>query len=195
MTIGERIKELRQEKGYTLKQVAESVGVSEATMQRYEAGKIKNISPDMVGKLAVALGTTGSWLLGEHEKDLANKDGVFQISITEKILISIYRSLTEAERDSIREIMLSLNNQHSLSNRLKFELDAAEDFLDNTGFSNAYTIYKNKLLDETSLSKIDPTMAIHAEIYDAMRLVDTDKATEYAQSVTPNYNNVKVDEK
>ena len=186
MTIGERIRELRTEKGYTLKQVADEIGVSEATMQRYEAGRIKNISPEMVARLAVALGTTGSWLLGEHEKDLRGKGNVVAISQTEKILISIYRSLTEEERIMVRSLFFQLNNQHSLINRLQFELEAAENFIDTTEYSDEYTDYKNRTLDETSLSEIDPTMAIHADIYDAMRQVDPAKAEEYAKGVEPN---------
>lgn len=39
----ERIRARRIEKGITLAQVAEKLGVTEATAQRYECGNIKNI--------------------------------------------------------------------------------------------------------------------------------------------------------
>lgn len=185
MTVGERIKELRQEKGYTLLQLAEQIGVSEATMQRYESGKIKNISPDTLSKLAVALGTTGSWLLGEHEKDLSGKSNVVSISTTEKLLIMIYRSLTDGERQMVRELMFTLNYHHSDISRLKFELDLAEDFIDSTEYSDEYTDHKNKVLDETDLSEIDPAMPIHAAIFDAIRQTNPEKAAEYASHVEP----------
>lgn len=101
MTIGERVKELRLDKGYTLRQVADTVGVSEATMQRYENGKIK-ISTPMINKLASALGTSASWLLGEQERDLTQNGQVFGISKTERILIQIYRILSQQERTMVR---------------------------------------------------------------------------------------------
>ena len=42
-TLQERIKERRLASGFTLLEVAEMLGVKEATMQRYESGEIKNM--------------------------------------------------------------------------------------------------------------------------------------------------------
>lgn len=45
----DRIRELRQLKNLTLKEVADSVGTTEATMQRYESGNgIKSIPYDIL---------------------------------------------------------------------------------------------------------------------------------------------------
>lgn len=185
MTIGERIKELRTEKGYSLRELAELVHITASTLQRYENGVITNISPDMVNRLASALGTTGSWLLGEHEKDLQGNANTVALSKTEKLLISIYRSLTDGERGMVKELLLTLNYHHSENYRLRFELDLAEDFIDSTEYSDEYTDHKNKTLDETNLSDIDPQTAIHAEIYDTIREVDPEKAEEFARGVEP----------
>lgn len=40
MTIGERLKDLRIENGFTLKEVADRIGVSEGTVQRYEQERL-----------------------------------------------------------------------------------------------------------------------------------------------------------
>lgn len=185
MKIGERIKELRLEKGYSLRTLAKALGITAPTLQRYETGEITNISPEMINKIARELGTTGSWLLGEHEKDLSGKSNVVSISTTEKLLIMIYRSLTDGERQMVRELMITLNYHHSDISRLKFELDLAEDFIDSTEYSDEYTDHKNKILDETDLSEIDPAMPIHAAIYDSIRQTDPEKAAEYASHVEP----------
>lgn len=185
MKIGERIKELRQEKGYSLRTLAKALGITAPTLQRYETGEISNISPEMINKIARELGTTGSWLLGEHEKDLSGKSNAVSISTTEKLLIMIYRSLTDGERQMVRELMFTLNYHHSDLSRLKFELELAEDFIDSTEYSDEYTDHKNKILDETDLSEIDPAMPIHAAIYDAMRQTNPEKAAEYASHVEP----------
>ena len=45
----------RKELGLTMKQVADAVGVSEATISRYESGDIKNMRRDRIDKYAKAL--------------------------------------------------------------------------------------------------------------------------------------------
>ena len=49
----ERIKELRHKKGMTLAQIADALGTTEATAQRYESGKgIKSIPYEVIEKYA-----------------------------------------------------------------------------------------------------------------------------------------------
>lgn len=184
MTIGERIKELRLEKGYSLRVLAKQIGVTAPTLQRYETGEITNIGPEMVNKIAHELGTSASWLLGEHEKDLINGAPVVAISRTEKLLVSIYRSLDPAEKEMVRNLFLTLNSHHSNYHRLKFELDTAEEFIDSTEYSDEYTDFKNERLESANLSDIDPQEKINADIYDAIREIDPAKASEYAAGVT-----------
>ncbi len=180
MTIGERVKELRLDKGYTLRQVADTVGVSEATMQRYENGKIK-ISTPMINKLASALGTSASWLLGEQERDLTQNGQVFGISKTERILIQIYRILSQQERTMVRELLFALNYHHTDYNRTRHELEKAEDFIDAYDLYDEYTEYKNTWIDETPVADYDDTDPIHASIVDAMMDVNPEAAAKYAK--------------
>lgn len=58
MTIHKRLKDKRQESGMTLQEVADLVGVSRQTIQRYESGNIKNIPSENVEKLADIYHTT-----------------------------------------------------------------------------------------------------------------------------------------
>lgn len=74
-TINERIKERRLSLNMTLFDLAEAVGVRDATVQRYESGAIKNISHEMVCKLSEALHCTPAYLMGwesnnDHEQAL-----------------------------------------------------------------------------------------------------------------------------
>lgn len=52
MTANEKLKELRKKENLTLKDVAVRIGVSEATVHRYETGKIKVIPYDAILALA-----------------------------------------------------------------------------------------------------------------------------------------------
>ncbi len=67
MTVGERIKTRRVQRGMTLLALAQAVGVREATVQRYESGAIRNIKQATLAKLAEALQTTPGWLMGWEE--------------------------------------------------------------------------------------------------------------------------------
>lgn len=70
MDFGKRLKELRQKRGMTLRQVAEAVGVSEATVQRYEIGEIRAPRGDRIRQIAHALGVDEATLLGIEEEPM-----------------------------------------------------------------------------------------------------------------------------
>lgn len=67
MSIGDNIKKKRNQKGITLLEMAESIGVREATAQRYESGGIKNLKRETIIKIANVLKTTPAYLMGWEE--------------------------------------------------------------------------------------------------------------------------------
>lgn len=69
MAIKDIIKERRIELGLTLEQVADKVGTSKQTIQRYETGVISNIPSDKIEALAVALQTTPQHIMGWDIED------------------------------------------------------------------------------------------------------------------------------
>lgn len=64
MTTGERMKARRKEIGLSAERVAEILGVSPATIYRYENGEIEKIPGDRLEPIAVALQTTPQFLMG-----------------------------------------------------------------------------------------------------------------------------------
>ena len=62
--LNDRIKEQRLKRGLTLLQVADFLGVKEATAQRYESGEIKNIKHETIVQLAELFHTTPAYLMG-----------------------------------------------------------------------------------------------------------------------------------
>lgn len=69
MTVGEKIKNLRLEKGMTQDELGEKVGVKKAAINKYETGVVVNLKRDMIAKLADALDTTPSFLMGWEDED------------------------------------------------------------------------------------------------------------------------------
>lgn len=64
MTLKGNIKSRRMELGLTLEDVAKVVGVTRATIQKYENGIISNVPSDKIELLARALQTTPAFLMG-----------------------------------------------------------------------------------------------------------------------------------
>ena len=82
MTIGERIKKKRQESKMTLLEVANILGVQEATVQRYESGEIKNLKQHTIARLADIFHTSPAYLMGwedEKETPLFTYDNIFPV--------------------------------------------------------------------------------------------------------------------
>lgn len=68
MTTGERMKQRRKEIGFSAEKVAEHLGVSPATIYRYEKGDIEKVPVDSLAELAKILQTTPAYLMGWEEQ-------------------------------------------------------------------------------------------------------------------------------
>lgn len=66
--IGERIKALRKKRGYNQKELADLLGKSLRTVQKYESGEIE-ISIAVINQLAKLLDTTSTYLIGQRTGD------------------------------------------------------------------------------------------------------------------------------
>lgn len=62
--LGKRIYNLRKARGLTLESVGQAVGVGRSTVRKWENGIIANMRRDKIKKLATALGTTPSYIMG-----------------------------------------------------------------------------------------------------------------------------------
>lgn len=84
MTIGEKIRALRKNEGYTLEKIANNVGVTPSTILKYEKGQI-NIPSDKIELLAQCLKTTPGYLMGwEPEKDIqSNTHIMYKIDVSD----------------------------------------------------------------------------------------------------------------
>jgi transcriptional regulator with XRE-family HTH domain len=62
------LRDARLKKGMTLKDVAVAVGVSEATISRWESGDIENMRRDKIKRLADALSLSPAVIMGYDEQ-------------------------------------------------------------------------------------------------------------------------------
>ena len=96
--INDRIKERRLSLGMTLLDLANILGVKEATVQRYESGAIKNIKHETITALAKALKCSPPYLMGweasEQETPAPEDERT-------KEIIEMISQLTPQEKDLV----------------------------------------------------------------------------------------------
>lgn len=64
MTFSKRLKHARERKGMTLAELGKRIGKTEATVQRYESGNIKNLKNETIELIAKTLNINPAYLMG-----------------------------------------------------------------------------------------------------------------------------------
>jgi transcriptional regulator with XRE-family HTH domain len=105
--MAQRIKALRQEKGLTLEQVADVVGVGKSTVRKWETGMIANMKRDKIADLARALGTTPAYLMGWDEEAEEKKDSPTEpvLSEGEKMLLDLFNRVPEDQQQMVLQMI------------------------------------------------------------------------------------------
>ena len=103
--MAQRIRELRKEKGLTLEQVADVVGVGKSTVRKWETGMIANMRRDKIALLAKALGTTPAYLMGWKETE--NEISPSEPSLTEgeKLLLDLFNRVPEDQQQLVLQMI------------------------------------------------------------------------------------------
>lgn len=68
MTIGERLKRLRKQRGLSADELGKMIGKDRSTIYRYERGDIETATIDVIPRLARALQTTPQYIMGWEQK-------------------------------------------------------------------------------------------------------------------------------
>ena len=98
-TLQERLKKRRLQLGLTLAQVADQIGVKEATVQRYESGAIHNIKCHTILKLSEILNCSPSYLLCWADATCPQPQGSNEtISEHEQKMLNAYRNNPDLQK-------------------------------------------------------------------------------------------------
>lgn len=91
--MGERLKELRNERGLSVRELGGKIGKSGSTISRYETGNIAKWDPELVAKMAKVLSVSSAYLLGMTDdysftynadvKDYIGEDNPANILVTD----------------------------------------------------------------------------------------------------------------
>ena len=102
-SMANKIRILRQERGLTLEQVAEVVGVGKSTVRKWETGMIANMRRDKIADLAKALGTTPAYLMGWEEKEISPSEK--PLTEGEKLMLDLFRQIPEDRQDEALDLL------------------------------------------------------------------------------------------
>lgn len=93
MTFGERVRHRRQSLNMTLADLAAKLNKTEATIQRYESGSIKDPPHNMVVKLSKVLNCDPNYLMGWiDEENPTESKPTFAENDDERDLLAYFRS-------------------------------------------------------------------------------------------------------
>lgn len=110
LTTGDRMKFRRKELGLSAEKVAERLGVSPATIYRYEKGDIEKLPGDILPTLSEVLQTTPAYLMGwtEDETDPAvAPEGASPLSLSpsEIHIIQKFRALDSRGQSAVLNVL------------------------------------------------------------------------------------------
>lgn len=113
MTLGERIRKARKSKGMTLLDLATKVGVTEATMQRYECDKIKNPKQPRLLALAKALNVDVNYLMNWNQEDLPQESQNNQSYVNDDLedITRIYNQLDRQDRHELMAMIYQFERE------------------------------------------------------------------------------------
>lgn len=126
-----RIKKLRLEKGYSLRDIAEKVGISESQLSFYENGKRKPRDEQVWNKIADIFGVSVGYLMGlsdrnyqvEHSKG-SSKDDVWEKLRTSTDYDHYYEDINESY-ETLSNALISPNSNNESNSKLS---NAMSDF-------------------------------------------------------------------
>lgn len=145
MTVGERIKKIRLEKGLTQKQLAEKCGIDSANLRKYESGR-QNPKIETVEKIANALGVNPMLLVYGEELSQTLKS----INEVEEAINRNKRIFAREPNDEDMQYIINSNNR----TKLKQDTIAKYDSLNTLGQKTANKLI-TALADDEEYTKPD----------------------------------------
>lgn len=101
MSIGQRIRDAREQKNMTLDDVAKRCKTTRQTIYKYENEIVTNIPYDKIELLSEALGVTPSYLFGWEEKS----PDELQLTEGERMLLDLFNRVPEEQQQLVLQMI------------------------------------------------------------------------------------------
>ena len=100
MDMGEKIKSLREQKGMTLEELGNKVGVGKSTVRKWETGMIANMRRDKIAKVANALDVDPAYLMGWEDEPISQGVMLYLEDIKNKLYVDEIAEYIEKLNDA-----------------------------------------------------------------------------------------------
>ena len=131
----DRIRSMRIQKGITLAQIAEKLGVTEATAQRYESGNIKSVPYEHMCAYGEILGCSPAYLMGWldiAEENKPTKEGLtrFKANTYEALVVKEMQKMNKAGKVKLLDTARDMTCSPLYNPDYQVELKAAHERTD-----------------------------------------------------------------
>ena len=133
--IGERLKSVREEQGFTQRSLAQKIGISQSTYSDLERGDNLGRSVGIFARVAQALGVSADYLLGIEEETRAKSRksaGPASLTPLEDELLGLVREMRPRRRKTVLQMVRDLHEEETALRRHLQLLEEIEQ-LDTTG--------------------------------------------------------------
>lgn len=163
MTVGERIKEVREKTGMSQVDFADKINVSKQTLYKYENNLITNIPSDKIEAVAKVGGVSPAYLMGWTAEDVA--DAIADLADT-----ALKTAMTPGENQRIRENSyenLVIKEMGKMNQKGKVKLlDTAREMVCNPLYNPNYEVEVNAAHTRTDIDVPEGTDTSDNDIMD-----------------------------
>jgi len=184
--IGGRAKQRRLELGVNQPYVAEKMGVTASTIQRYEAGMIDNTKKLVLDGLADALHVSVEWLKGEteeYESDITDRKELLIRDAMSSILSKLPYNMEPSESDFLKDLLLlMLQEYEAFADSFRFACRKFKGNKESAKLAKTMGFESEKEYDEIMfLREITHTVNAFNDISDIVRRYSKDPNTAAAR--------------
>ncbi len=99
MDMGQKIKALREQKGMTLEELGDKVGVGKSTVRKWETGIIANMKRDKIVKIAKALDVEPSYLMGWNDNLTSDNASLIPEILSDSVLVEHVKKIMKLNKE------------------------------------------------------------------------------------------------
>lgn len=109
MEMGERIRQLRKDKGWTQAELASMLGLKDSAIAKYEKGRVENMKRDTISKMAELFDVSPVYLMCMEGRTKT------EYTYEEQSIIAAYRKAPEGIKESVCKLLdVKVTNQKNL---------------------------------------------------------------------------------
>lgn len=109
MSLGGKVKRLREKRGMNQKQLADASRITQATISRIESGQVKELKSQALRRLAEALGVTVDYLVGRTPE--LTPDDIVRSDPDAQFIFRGYEKLSSSAREQLKDFVRFLEER------------------------------------------------------------------------------------